>query len=54
MPPRAMRSIAGSLSRALAGQIFAAVKEFVHGREQHDDMTAVVFRYGGPATREGD
>jgi phosphoserine phosphatase RsbU/P len=36
----------------LLERIFAAVKEFAHGREQHDDMTAVVFHYGGPASRE--
>jgi phosphoserine phosphatase RsbU/P len=26
-------------------QIFAAVERFTHGREQHDDMAAVVFQY---------
>jgi len=31
----------------LLGRIFAAVENFSHGREQHDDMAAAVFQYCG-------
>jgi sigma-B regulation protein RsbU (phosphoserine phosphatase) len=31
----------------LLGRIFAAVENFAHGREQHDDMAAAVFHFRG-------